>query len=76
VLRDDPPAGQEAQIDYGYLGHWVDPVGERRRRVSGFVMVLACSRHLFLRLGICVSCSRSGEAWLNSVCSLPRLRRR
>jgi transposase len=49
VLRDDPPPGQEAQIDYGYLGWWVDPVGGRRRRVWGFVMVLACSRHLFLR---------------------------
>jgi hypothetical protein len=33
VLRDDPPAGQEAQIDYGYLGSWVDPVGGRPRRV-------------------------------------------
>jgi hypothetical protein len=22
VLRDDPPPGQEAQIDYGYLGSW------------------------------------------------------
>jgi len=49
VLREDVPAGQEGQIDYGYLGSWVDPVGGRRRRVWGFVMVLACSRHLFLR---------------------------
>jgi transposase len=49
VLRDDPPPGQEAQIDYGYLGSWVDPVGGRRRRVWAFVMVLSCSRHLFVR---------------------------
>jgi transposase len=49
VLRDDVPPGQEAQIDYGYLGMWTDPVGGRRRRVWGFVMALACSRHLFLR---------------------------
>lgn len=49
VLREDPPPGQEAQIDYGYLGSWVDPLGGRHRRVWGFVMVLACSRHLFLR---------------------------
>jgi len=49
VLRDDPPPGQEAQIDYGYLGTWVDPVGGRRRRVWAFVMVLSCSRHLFVR---------------------------
>ena len=26
VLRDDPPPGAEAQIDYGYLGSWVDPL--------------------------------------------------
>jgi transposase len=49
VLRDTPPAGQEAQIDYGYLGSWVDPVGGRLRRIWAFVMVLACSRHLFVR---------------------------
>lgn len=49
VLGEDPPPGQEAQIDYGYLGMWADPLGARRRRVWGFVMVLSCSRHLFLR---------------------------
>ena len=49
VLRDDLPPGQEGQIDYGYLGSWIDPLGGRRRRVWGFVMALACSRHLFLR---------------------------
>jgi transposase len=49
VLRDDPPAGEEAQIDYGYLGSWVDPVGGRRRRVWAFVMVLAVSRLMFVR---------------------------
>jgi transposase len=51
VLRDaaDTPPGQEAQIDYGHLGYWVDPATGRRRRVVAFVMVLACSRHLFVR---------------------------
>jgi transposase len=49
VLRDDPPAGEEAQIDYGYLGSWTDPVGGRRRRVWAFVMVLAVSRLMFVR---------------------------
>ncbi|HZD01460.1 MAG TPA: IS21 family transposase [Actinomycetes bacterium] len=49
VLREQVPPGEEAQIDYGYLGTWVDPVGGRRRRVWAFVMVLACSRHLFVR---------------------------
>src|SRR6266545_3166749 len=49
VLREQVAPGEEAQIDYGYLGSWVDPVGGRRRRVWAFVMVLACSRHLFVR---------------------------
>ena len=49
VLREDPPPGQEAQIDYGYLGTWTDPVGGRRRRVWAFVMVLAVSRLMFMR---------------------------
>jgi transposase len=49
VLADDPPPGSEGQIDYGYLGMWTDPRGGRRRRVWGFVTVLCCSRHLFLR---------------------------
>lgn len=38
VLREDPPPGQEAQIDYGYLGSWTDPVGGARRRIWAFVM--------------------------------------
>ncbi len=48
VLRGDVPVG-EAQIDYGYLGSWVDPVGGRLRRVQAFVVVLACSRHMFVQ---------------------------
>ncbi len=48
VLRDDVAVG-EAQIDYGYLGSWVDPVGGRVRRVQAFVVVLACSRHMFVQ---------------------------
>ncbi|MDP9340631.1 MAG: IS21 family transposase [Actinomycetota bacterium] len=47
--RPPVPPGEEAQIDYGYLGTWFDPVAERLRRVWAFVMVLACSRHMFVR---------------------------
>ncbi len=47
--RPDVAAGEEAQIDYGYLGTWLDPLTERMRRVWAFVMVLACSRHMFVR---------------------------
>ena len=49
VLRDDPAPGAEAQVDYGLLGTWTDPRGGVRRRVWAFVMVLAASRHMFVR---------------------------
>ena len=47
VLRDDPPPGEEAQLDYGYLGQWLDPRTGKRQRVWAFIMVLSHSRHLF-----------------------------
>jgi transposase len=47
--RPDVAPGEEAQVDYGYLGQWLDPFTERMRRVWAFVMVLACSRHMFVR---------------------------
>jgi transposase len=49
VLRPDVEPGSEAQIDYGYLGQWRDPVADRMRRVWAFVVVLAFSRHMFVR---------------------------
>src|SRR4051794_16809847 len=49
VLRPPVAPGEEAQIDYGLLGSWLDPVAERVRRVWAFIMVLACSRHMFVR---------------------------
>ena len=42
-------AGEQAQIDYGMLGRWADPATGRLRTVWAFVMVLACSRHMFVR---------------------------
>ena len=42
-------AGEQAQIDYGMLGRWLDPVSGKLRTVWAFVMVLACSRHMFVR---------------------------
>jgi hypothetical protein len=49
VLRETPPAGEEAQVDYGLLGRWRDPVTTRVRRVWAFIMVLSYSRMLFVR---------------------------
>jgi transposase len=42
-------AGEQAQIDYGMLGRWLDPACGKLRTVWAFVMVLACSRHMFVR---------------------------
>ena len=44
----DPPAGQEAQVDFFYAGLWDDPAGGRRRRLYAFLMTLSHSRHQFL----------------------------
>jgi transposase len=50
VLRPRPvQPGSEAQIDYGRLGVWTDPATGRRHTVQAFVMVLACSRYMFVR---------------------------
>ena len=49
VLRDTPPPGAEAQVDYGLLGRWLDPGSGRLRRVWAFIIVLACSRLMFVR---------------------------
>ena len=49
VLGDTPPAGHEAQVDYGRLGMWTDPGTGKRVTVWAFVMVLSHSRHMFVR---------------------------
>ncbi len=59
VLRDDPPPGHEAQVDYGMFGTWLDPVREVRRRGWAFVMVLSASRHMFVQPGL----TMDSQAW-------------
>jgi len=49
VPRGEVDPGSEAQIDYGRLGMWTDPATAKRVAVWAFVMVLSCSRHLFVR---------------------------
>jgi transposase len=48
VLRPTLPPGQEAQVDYGRLGRWLDPTVGQLVTVWAFVMVLSCSRHMFV----------------------------
>lgn len=49
VLRDAVEPGSEAQIDYGFLGQWINPTTGKRHRIWAFVMVLPSSRHMFVR---------------------------
>jgi transposase len=49
VWRPEVPPGEEGQVDFGYLGKWTDPVAGVARRVWAFVMVMAFSRHMFVR---------------------------
>jgi transposase len=49
LTRGPVAPGSEAQIDYGRLGMWLDPATGRRVAVEAFVMVLACSRHIFVQ---------------------------
>ena len=49
VPRGPVEPGSEAQIDYGRLGSWTDPATGIRHIVQAFVMVLACSRLIFVR---------------------------
>lgn len=49
VCRPEVEPGSEAQIDWGELGRWHDPRAGRARKVHAFVMVLAASRHMFVR---------------------------
>ena len=50
VRRDDPPPGEEAQIDFGYLGMWQDLRTGKRSRLWAFAMILSYSRHMFVRV--------------------------
>lgn len=48
LRRPQSPPGEVAEVDFGYLGLWWDPVVQRRRRVHAFVLVLAHSGYLFV----------------------------
>jgi transposase len=50
VRRDDPPPGEEVQIDFGYLGSWQDPKRGKKCRLWAFAMILSFSRHMFVRV--------------------------
>src|SRR5262249_33731509 len=48
IRLEDPPPGEEAQVDFFYVGFWHDPAVGRQRTLYAFLMTLAHSRHQFL----------------------------
>jgi transposase len=61
VRRDDPPPGEEAQVDFLYMGLWDDPGTGRRRRLYAFLLTLSHSRHQFLYPTL----AEDSAAWLD-----------
>lgn len=67
ILLDDPPAGQEAQVDFGKVGWLVDPDTGKRRRLWVLIVTLSHSRYMFVwptfRQTTEAVCEALDEAW-------------
>jgi transposase len=50
VVRVHTLPGEEAQVDFGFAGTLLDPIGARPRRAWIFVMTLSYSRHQYAEL--------------------------
>lgn len=48
ILLEDPPAGQEAQVDFGRMGPMLDPDAGRVRTLWALVITLSFSRYQFV----------------------------
>jgi transposase len=48
IRLEDPPAGQEAQVDFGRMGYLVDPETGRRRKLWALIVTLSFSRYQFV----------------------------
>lgn len=48
ILLDDPPAGQEAQVDFGKMGRIVDSETGRQRALWALIVTLTFSRYQFV----------------------------
>ncbi len=49
TVRMETPAGEEAQVDFGYAGMMRDPETGKMRKSWAFVLKLSYSRHQFVR---------------------------
>jgi transposase len=50
MLRLEVAPGEEAQVDFGYGGKFIDPETGHLGRAWAFVMTLSCSRHQYAEL--------------------------
>ena len=48
IRIDDPPPGQEAQIDFGLMGPMFDPIAARTRMLWVLIITLSFSRYQFV----------------------------
>jgi len=48
IRLDDPPAGEQAQADFGDMGYMIDPETGRRRMLRVLIVTLSCSRYAFV----------------------------
>jgi len=49
-VRIETQPGEEAQIDFGYVGKFIDPVEQRERKGWAFLMTLSFSRHQYAEI--------------------------
>lgn len=59
TLRIEVPPGEEAQVDFGAAGQFLDPDRDQLRRAWVFVMTLSCSRHQYAELVF----DQTGATW-------------
>jgi transposase len=48
TCRFETAAGEQLQIDYGYMGLLYDPMTKKAHRVHAFIATLSCSRHKYV----------------------------
>ena len=60
TVRIEVQPGDEAQVDFGYVGLLLDPATGRRRKTWAFVMTLSWSRHMYVEF----VCDQTVETWL------------
>jgi len=53
--------GNQAQVDFGYVGLMKDPVSQKMRKAYAFIMILSHSRHRFVRFVF----KQDSQSWID-----------